>query len=478
MLSRGRDELLLANGYDLKTLYIKEGRSYLEKFLAAITELATPEKILQTFPNDAPLLDMLLSHGIVVQTQDGQPDSDAGAPTDEELATQTSGTSLFLLLSQSCNLGCIYCLNGKDTYKTSKNLHMQQAVAFRSVEKRWDDLGSGGRMELVLFGGEPLLNWPLAKKTILHGESLKSKYPDKELCYYLTTNLTIMPPDLIDWAKRYHIGILVDIDGPELIHNQCRPYKNGRPSYMDIVANVRRLVEAGLAVGIRTTVTALNQDHLGEIAQLNKDLGAVGSAFVPVCPVNSDEESLPESMLPSLEKILAGLWEVYRLGIWNPADIYPFSVFATELSPSRRVVMGCGAPYGNALVVGVNGDAYPCIYLVGIKKFFLGNIHQENCPDTALLAWLQDSLHVDRLEDCRRCPWRYYCGGGCPIKRLTIDGNPRAGDAIKEYAHKINCDYIRAILEFCLWEKAEHTARSSSLELHQQQLAARSPSIC
>jgi len=34
--------------------------------------------------------------------------------------------SLYLLLSQSCNLGCIYCLNGKRTYRTGRNLQMAE----------------------------------------------------------------------------------------------------------------------------------------------------------------------------------------------------------------------------------------------------------------------------------------------------------------------------------------------------------------
>jgi uncharacterized protein len=314
---------------------------------------------------------------------------------------------------------------------------------------------------VVLFGGEPLLNWPLAKKVITHCEGLKTQYPDKEMTYFLTTNLTIFPPDLLEWIKRYQISVLVDLDGPEAIHDQCRPYKNGSPSYRRICENIRRLAAEGVSVGLRTTITALNQDYLCEIAQLHKDLGSVGSAFVPVCPVNSDEEILPESMLPSPEKVLSGLLEINRRGIWANEDIHPFSVLAAELSPASRLVSGCGATQGNTVTVDVHGDTYPCIYLVGIRKFHLGNVQDESWPDKEKISWFLDLVRVDHLEDCRGCPWRYYCGGGCPIGHLTIDDNPRASKAVKEYARKINCDLTRAFLEFGLWEKAEHAAGAS-----------------
>ncbi len=310
-----------------------------------------------------------------------------------------------------------------------------------------------------LKGGEPLLNWELAKKIILFcEETLKPKYPDKGIKYHLTSNLAHFPADLIEWAKRYEIGFLCDVDGPADLHNRLRPYRNGKPSHDDIAKNIARLVDAGLPVSLRATLTSLNQDRMEAIARHHRDLGGISSAFVPVNPVNSDEDILSASLLPSPEAIIDGLSEVYRLKIWKSKDIFPFSTYGRKVRPGARMIVGCGAPYGNTPVVDVNGDVYPCIYLVGIRRFFIGNITDDAYPDTRLLDGMMESLTVDNNEECRPCAWRYLCGGGCPVARLTVLDNPGASQQVIDYCKKISCIWTKKVLELLLWERAERAA--------------------
>jgi uncharacterized protein len=70
------------------------------------------------------------------------------------------------------------------------------------------------------------------------------------------------------------------------------------------------------------------------------------------------------------------------------------------------------------------------------------------------------ALHVDNLKECRACPWRYACGGGCPVMKLAplagVAKSPRA----MEYGRRINCDLTRAVLEELLWEKADEVKTS------------------
>jgi uncharacterized protein len=462
MLSRGQDELLLANALNLKTLYIPRGRGYLQQFLKAVDRLGTVAAINATFPQDTHLLRMLMTHHLVepVAGKPAMPPQDLVA-MERTKRQRLKGMSVFLLLSQSCNLGCIYCLNGKISYQTGKNLKMREDVAHRSIERSLDRLAEGGRLEVVLFGGEPLLNWPLAQSTIRHCEAFRrEKHPDKEVRYLLTSNLTFLPPDLIEWARKYRIGILCDVDGPPEIHDRLRPYKGGRPSHAVIAANIRRLSQAGLSVGLRATVTALNQDHLVDIARHHQEIGGVGSAFVPVCPINSDEEMLPDELIPDPDRVAAGMVQVLQSKIWKTPDIFPFAVFAAALVPGEHIVAACGAPYGTAAVVGVDGDVYPCIYLVGIKRFYLGNMLKNDYPDENLLDQLMANLHVDLLDDCRSCVWRYYCGGGCAIRRLTIRDNPKVTPKVADYCQKIYCEYMKRVLEVLLWEKAENAAQT------------------
>lgn len=462
ILEKGSNELLLVNSIDPQPLYIKKGRDYIKGFLEAVKELRSVGKIKKAYPEDMALLNMLMNHRIIITAEEQKKGLDqAELLYHKEARTDKSSISLYLLLSQSCNLGCIYCLNGIKSYKKNRNLKMTEEVAYKSVERCLESLNPGGTLEIVFFGGEPLLNWPLAKKVITHCEKhLKKKFTDKDFRYHITSNLSILPDDLIEWAKKYNITFLCDIDGPEDIHNECRPYKNGRGSHAGIVKNIARLSQAGLEVALRCTVTAINQDHMLEITKHHKEVGGAGSAFVPVNPVNSDEDILPETMIPSVNKLVKGLAKVYKSKAWKTNALFPFNVYASHLHGGGRAVMGCGAPYGNTPVVGTDGDVYPCIYLVGIKRFYMGNILDGSYPDERVLDWMMDFLHVDRMEECKGCEWRYICGGGCPVGKLTVFENPLASPETIQYANAIRCDYTKAIIELLLWDLAKEAAAS------------------
>jgi uncharacterized protein len=313
-----------------------------------------------------------------------------------------------------------------------------------------------GTLEIVFFGGEPLLNWPLAKDIIVYCENeLKKNNSKNMITYHLVTNLSFLPSDLIEYAKKYNITLLCDIDGPEKIHDTCRPYQDGRPSHKNIVKNIQRILSFGLEIGLRATVTSLNQDFMLEIAKHHKEIGGSSCAFVPVNPVNSDEDILSERLLPSPQKVSKGMVQIFNSEIWETGAIFPFNQYASSLLPGARTCHGCGAPYGNTPVVDVNGDVYPCIYLVGIKRFYLGNILKGNYPDKQVLGWMFNLLHVDQREQCQSCSWRYMCGGGCPVGRLTVLDNPLASKRVRNYCNRMNCEMVQTILELLLWDKAK-----------------------
>jgi uncharacterized protein len=457
-LERGRNELLLANYLDLRPLYIKEGRKYIKNFLKAASELGTYNKIIEAFPNDISLLDMLVDHGIIIPG-DTPKNNTFQMPQEELRFDNRRSISLYLLISQSCNMGCIYCLNGTKTYQKDKDLMMSQEIAFKSIERCLDALCPQGYLEVIFFGGEPLLNWPLAKEIIIYCENaLRQKHAGKQIKYHFTTNLSLVPADLIEWATRYNVTFLCDVDGPPEIHNKCRPFKNGSPSHEVIVKNIGRLTEAGLSVFLRTTITSLNHDRLLEITSHHRAIGGKSSAFVPVNPVNSDEDVLTEKLLPSPDKIIKGMTDVYKSKLWKDNELYPFNQHVGRLIPDSRSVVGCGAPYGNTPVVDVTGDVYPCIYLVGMKRYYMGNIMNESYPDKNVLRWIYNYLHVDQREDCKTCSWRYICGGACALGRLTVLDNPAASGKVRDYCRRITCEYTKEMLELLLWDKAQVTA--------------------
>ena len=107
----------------------------------------------------------------------------------------------------------------------------------------------------------------------------------------------------------------------------------------------------------------------------------------------------------------------------------------------------------------MNGDVYPCIYLVGIKRYNQGNVISGSYPDPAVALALVEELHVDQRPDCKACSWRYLCGGGCPVQMLAMAGRRDLSPKAQDYCERINCEYTKKVLEVLLWEYADQAAR-------------------
>ncbi|WP_334110834.1 radical SAM/SPASM domain-containing protein [Thermodesulfitimonas autotrophica] len=444
--------ILLVNGAEMRPLLVRRGGGFIRRFLADANRIGETAEILRHY-QDEPLFEVLLGHRILVAEDDPEqyPPGNCGGQTGPR-----AGISLYLLLSQGCNLRCLYCLNGEETYRRSAGVLMPEEVAFRAVEMCLERLAPGGELEIVFFGGEPLLNWPLAKKIILYCEEvLRERFPDRGWRYHLTSNLTFLPPDLTEWVKRYRISILCDVDGPAALHDRTRPFRNGKGSHRRIAANIRRLKNEGIEVALRCTVTAYNVDHMVPVAAHHRELGGAGCAFVPVNAVTSDEEILPAVLLPDPARYAAGLKAVFESGLWEVEKLFPFNQYLSMLKPGLRTALPCGAPYGNTPVVDASGDIYACIYLVGIKAYKIGNVFApEGFPDERVTARMMEVLRVDNIAECRRCALRYLCASGCPVGRLLIEGNPRAGAEVVKYTKEVKCAGIKAVVESLLWHCA------------------------
>ncbi|MCU0728394.1 MAG: SPASM domain-containing protein, partial [Planctomycetes bacterium] len=142
--------------------------------------------------------------------------------------------------------------------------------------------------------------------------------------------------------------------------------------------------------------------------------------------------------------------------------------FASRVGGGAKVTQGCGAPHGMTPVVQCDGRVYPCIYRVGMERFLLGNVLEEDFPKPGVCDWMVRALHVDHLEGCAGCQWRYMCGGNCPMLRFTVLENKAISPRVAEYTRAIMCDYPRRVFELLLWEKGRDAAakheRSSSTE--------------
>ncbi|MBI1868040.1 MAG: radical SAM protein [Methylocystis sp.] len=453
-IERGEDELLLINSFYMQPLYVARGRDFFKQLLSRLPRARALGELKSDFPESAKVIELLRDYHILISPSTDKERFTPSEMADISVAPRTRDRmTAYLLLTEFCNLSCAYCLNGSDTYLKNKRSRMTPDTAIRSLITCLDQLNPGGQLEVAFFGGEPLLNWDGIKEVIRRCENeLKQQYPEKRISYHLTSNLTVCPPDLIEYIRDYNIAVVSDIDGPAEIHDRVRPHRNGKPSHWQTADTVRRLTDAGLPVALRATVSSLNEDRIPEVAAHHKELGAVSSAIVPMSPINSDGDFIPIELLPNPDKLISGLIQAYRSGIWAKGKLFPFDQYIIKLRPGGRQVKACSAPSGTMPVVRVNGDVYVCIYLVGQAPYRFGSL--EGSWDPNPLTEMARSLHVDGVPVCQDCAWRYACGGGCPVMSLS-QSERKNGPVVAEYIRRIKCDFTQAILVELLWDTAD-----------------------
>lgn len=447
-LKHGRERIIF-NAELVNPIYFPRGG---DKILNLLNELKSSEPFISppvVCSNE--LFDFLTFHSLLVPGHTDKMQHNCN----ECGLTHSGQKSIYLLLSHSCNQSCIYCFNGTNTYNRDKHIMMSEEIAFAAIRDTFATVSD--RLEIVFFGGEPLLNWQLAKKIINYCENkVLPENPNKSIAYHLTSNLTIFPDDLIETAKKYKMTFLVDVDGPEEIHNKTRPFIDGKGTFKKTSENIYKLVESGVKVSLRATVTSHNDSFMMDIAKTHKELGGESCAFVPLNPVDSDDNILPVSLCPSPKKFAGGLKEVFHSKIWPIKDLYPFNEYMGRLKPLYKNQWGCGAPFGNTPVITASGEIFSCIYLVGNKKYQTGHVCSGDYPRQDVISYMLDMVNVDNRSDCRTCGYRFLCGGGCPVGVFSIDGNISAGAGIKKYVKQMACTVSKTVLTELLWDLCSH----------------------
>lgn len=151
---------------------------------------------------------------------------------------QSTVLSLTLLLTHQCNLNCIYCFQGAgENHTGSLSAETQEhLLKFITTQLKANKLD---HLHLVLFGGEPLLNfsayyeWLDQIQTYCNANTINFSTS-------LITNGTLVTHEIIDNLIRYNCKtVQITLDGVKEIHDKRRMYKSGEGSFELIIENLK-----------------------------------------------------------------------------------------------------------------------------------------------------------------------------------------------------------------------------------------------
>ena len=378
-------------------------------------------------------LDLVVEDGIPAKKSGANGDNSNGA----DGKRIPSISAIILFVAQECNLRCVYCYGEGGEYG-GKGI-MTDETAYRAVDWLLESSKELEKVTIFFFGGEPLLNFPVIKKTVAYAKA-KASEKNKKVGFGMTTNGSLLTDEIISFIRNEKIKVQVSFDGPPEIHDRQRPFKNGMGSYTAVSENIRNLLAVIPDLMVRGTVCEDADPR--EIKKGIKEEGVKKFMVIEATPVicagkegsrsYKAEKEMSGSMISFQEEEYDEFFESVknRTIVENTATKW----FLTLITGKKRY-FGCGMGKRFA-AVSTSGDIYPCHRFVGLEEVKLGTV-------TGYTPESINEYHrsiVNNLPGCSVCWTRYLCGGGCFYVNRAQTGDMRVAEVSF-------CDETKAAME-------------------------------
>ncbi len=335
-------------------------------------------------------------------------------------------TRSILLLSDKCNLKCLYCYTNAQSKGVMLPLRMAKDAIDTIVRNAVNQ--KIGSVELGYHGGgEPTMNWDVLTGSFTYAQELCSK-EGLHLNTSICTN-GIMPVERARWIVGNIKDIAVSADGPPEIQNKQRPYHNGGESFNKLASTIDLFNEYKKLYAIRLTATEYAEGKLISIInflidRFNPPIICIEPLFI--CGRCETSGCKP----PKDDHFIAEMIESYKLGKEKKVSVQ-YSGNRISLLLSRF----CGAQGSNFFIT-PHGDVTACLEVTDREDpradyFMYGSYDRKTRRfnfDIHKLKRLTDS-QVQSFESCKDCFAKWHCGGDCLAKtpdfsKVNLQRNP------------------------------------------------------
>lgn len=157
------------------------------------------------------------------------------------ILTQRCLSTLVLQVTRNCNFKCRYCLYATDN--TVERNHEKASMSFdlakKSIDYFFDHSMDSKEVNIVFYGGEPLLNFKLIRDIVNYCEEI---FQSKRVIYYITTNGSLLNDEIINFLAKNKFNLSISLDGPPEIQNMHRRFlSNGGDTFDKVYGNVQRI---------------------------------------------------------------------------------------------------------------------------------------------------------------------------------------------------------------------------------------------
>ncbi len=311
--------------------------------------------------------------------------------------------SVYWGVSSDCNFRCKYCYANCGAIKNSKAKSYLSTHEYQIIIDKIKDFGF---VELVFTGGEPLLNSDVF--------DMASYAKEKELSCGLLTNGSLVNKYNVEQFKNFNY-VKISFDSTEReINDQLR----GKGSYDKIIKAIKILKANDINVDIGTVITKYNKDNLEELitflhAEFDVKVHTIANHIPLGRGSNSDLSCSFDEVKKCDEVILKTKCKLAQNGLYSIIQDFFFP-------NGRKVSCGMGM---SEIYINEKGDVYPC-RMTYEDQYYLGNLLEEDFEIIlGRVKKITKELHVDKLEGCNECDFKYLCGGGCRMYHKSYSGS-------------------------------------------------------
>ena len=353
-------------------------------------------------------------------------------------------TNTVLQIANDCNLNCIYCYGDGGSYGREREL-MSFETAKKAIDFTVENSEGVENILIVFFGGEPLINFNIVKRTFDYCKSLEPE-TGKKFSFSMTTNGTILTDEIYDFIKDNKINVMISVDGGRDIQDKHRCYCDGRGSFDDVQKNIEKFKEArGGHLTARATVCRTDF----RFKNIKDDLLAMGFTNAITSMVDTSEDSelfiggeYSNEVLEQYRILAADYVSSVKKG--EKTLNHLLTHYLNALYFKKMKIRGCNAGE-SGIAVGTNGKIYPCHRFMGMDDNVIGTL--EDGIDIPKRNEYRKA-NVLTKEECKDCWARYLCSGACSHTSVSHTGSVF-------HAPKCYCDIYKGVIEIVLhsyWE--------------------------
>lgn len=345
--------------------------------------------------------------------------------------------NITFIVTRDCNLRCTYC------YEKHKENY---AMSFETAKKAVDFLFEEDEKQTVIInnkdadciilefiGGEPLIEIKLIDKILDYfvdkAISLNHRWARNFLISMSSNGVLYFAKDVQDFLHKYEgkFSMNISIDGNKQLHDKCRLFPDGRPSYDIAMAAAKDLKERFGQNSTKMTISPENIEYLSDACiNLIQELE---------CDVLHANPVYEEGWKPYHAKIYYDQLKKFAdylisNNLWKKFYTPLFKVESVFKHNSNRNSNWCGGN-GRMLAFDVDGRIYPCLRFspVSMPKHLsencvLGDVWQGIHGNEEFFNSLREiTWESQNPEKCKKCSVSNGCAW-CTAYNYEVFGTP------------------------------------------------------